>query len=153
MNNLLSFLERAFLTTVALSFALSLANNEIPYLLTISLLGLAAVFFLNAFKPQKIEQTGSEQLDFNDLLGMSIVPKVLWIASAVALIGITFYQLGMEKGYSRTLGSGSLSIIIGTFVLLFLKIREAKHIDKSLPILFRAIPVAVLAVYLYLNLK
>lgn len=93
MHKLLPYLERVFLATLIIGFALQLTGMAIPILKTVSLSGLGVIFFLSAYRPLEIEPVEGEQMGFNELLGLSVVPKVLWISTSITTIGILFYSL------------------------------------------------------------
>lgn len=152
MNNLLPYLERVFLSTITISLILELTSTSFPYLLTTSLIGLAIVFFLCVFKPNENESAENEIQSFKELLSVSIIPKALWMGSALAVLGITFYHLEMKSGYNRTLGSGSTTIVIATIILIYLKASGIRFVEKAVPVLYRAIPTTGIAIHLYLSL-
>ncbi|MGL1886533.1 MAG: hypothetical protein OCD76_08470 [Reichenbachiella sp.] len=149
MNKLLPYLERVFLSTLAIGYILQLTGTGIPIIITIGLAGLGITFFLNAYKPLDLKQTESEQMGLPKLLGMSIVPKILWISTAVATIGILFYTLELgNDGYLNMLYIGSLTIIIGSGIMLILKVIGTKHLSTSIPVFFRALPTLLVVTYI-----
>lgn len=122
---------------------------DIPVLTTIGLGGLGIIFFLSAYKPLEINREESDQIGFNEMLGWLIVPKVLWIGTAVSIIGILFYALHLNKdGYIRMLYIGGGSIITATLVMLLLMAMGIKYMNVNLPIYLRAIPAPLIVAYL-----
>ena len=67
--------------------------------------GLSIVFFLNAFRApdeQETADTGQGPFGFSDLLGLVIIPKVLWISSSIPTIGILFSIIDTgNNGYKQ----------------------------------------------------
>lgn len=149
MNKLLPYLERVFLATLVVAYVLKLTGSELPILMTISLAGLGVTFFLSAYRPLNIETTEGEQMGFNELLGLSIVPKVLWISTAVATIGILFYTLQLgNDGYLRMLYVGASTIIIALVIMLILKAIGTKYLNATFSVFFRALPTLLVVAYI-----
>ncbi len=149
MKKLLPYLERVFLTGLIIGFVFSLTGIEIPYLLTISLGGLGITFFLNAYLPVGIESTEKDKMGFNELLGLLIVPKVLWISSAIATLGILFYTLKLDNnGYMQMLYIGGSTIITPLVIMLILKAIGTKYIKFTNPAIFRAVPILFVIGYI-----
>lgn len=149
IKKILPNLERVLLAILAFGFILQLSGMNIPVLISIGLGGLAVVFFLNGYIPVDIQQSEGEPMGFNELLGLSIVPKILWISAAVTTIGILFYSLQIgNDSYSKMLQIGGSTIVIGTSILLALKVRGVKNINLVLPVLLRALPALIIAGYI-----
>ena len=149
MNKLLPYLERVFLTTLIIAVILQLTGSELPILMTLSLAGLGITFFLSAYKPLNIKAKEGEETGFNELLGLSIMPKILWISTSVATIGILFYTLQLgNDGYLRMLYVGGLTFIIGTVIMLILKAVGTKYLNATLPVFFRALPTMFVVAYI-----
>ena len=149
MNKLLPYLERVFLATLTVAFVLQLTESELPILMTISLAGLGATFFLSAYRPLDFRPTEGEQMGFNELLGLSIIPKVLWISTAIATIGILFYTLQLDNdGYLRMLYIGGSTIITASVIMLILKAMGTKYLNATFPVFFRAMPTLLIVTYI-----
>lgn len=107
--------EKIFLAALGIGWMLrylSLDSN----VLFISLVGLATVYFLNAYKPPEIGPEDSP-VDFTALLALLILPKVMWISSSISLIGVLFHLLEFTGWRQMVLiGAGSL----GTGIFLSL---------------------------------
>ena len=140
MNKLLPYLEKAFLASLIIGFALKLFGTEIPFVFIVSLAGLGITFFMNAYIPLDIEPIEGQQMGFNELLGLTILPKVLWISTAVTTIGFLLYTLQLgNDGYQRILYIGGSAIIISTLIMLILWAIGTKYLNATFPALFRAI--------------
>ncbi len=149
MNKLLPYLERIFLATLAIGYILKLMENHIPILITIGLAGLGVIFFLSAFRPLEFEPTEGEKMGFNEFLGLVTVPKILWISTAVATIGILLYTLQLgNDGYLRMLYIGSSTIAIATLILLGLKATGTKYLNATFPVFYRVFPTFLLVAYI-----
>jgi hypothetical protein len=139
---------------VALLIGTILAIMEIDLTIArISLFVLAATFFLRAFQPPKeIEQSENETFGFSELLARSIIPKVLWISSAVSAIGIAFYLNNFEnKGYKEMLLIGIMSIGAGLVLLTVFLVTGVKHLKTIVPVVLRAVPASLAAIYFFLK--
>ncbi|SNT40414.1 hypothetical protein SAMN05421640_3804 [Ekhidna lutea] len=150
MNRLLPYLERVFLATLAVAFILQLTGSELPILMSLSLAGLGITFFLSAYRPLDIEPEEGEELgDFNELLALTIIPKILWIGTSVATIGILLSTLELgNDGYVTLLYVGLITISIATMIQLGLKVTGTKYINATFPVFFRAIPTLLIVAYI-----
>lgn len=78
-----------------------------------------------------------------------IVPKVLWISSAISALGIAFYFFNFgNDGYKRLMMIGGLTIGIATLLLAIFLISGVKYIKTVTPILLRAVPLFFLDMYI-----
>lgn len=153
MNRALPYLEKIFLVALVAGLLLNYFEIENGALINISLAGLGATFFLLAFKTDDIKpQTEAEEsrLGFNDLLGAIIIPKVLGIGSAVAIIGILFYNLDLgNDGYKQMLGIGGSTILLCILILGYLKISGTKNLDNAINGLFKSVPILFFIYYIF----
>lgn len=135
MNKLLPYLERVLLATLLAGLILRLIGTEIPILITTGLAGLGVTFFLSANRPLNIEPKEGEEIGgFNGLLGLTIIPKILWIGTAVATIGILLYTLQLgNDGYLISLYVGLLTISIATMIQLGFKVTETNYLNVTFP--------------------
>src|SRR5690606_25340598 len=85
--------EKVLLAAVALGVILLVAGVGYGFLIY-SLPVLATAFFLRGYVPlpvpENVPSDSEEEHGFTQLLALSIVPKVLWIACAVSAVGLTF---------------------------------------------------------------
>jgi hypothetical protein len=112
--------------------------------LQISLSGLAGVYFLMAYRPPPPLPEG-EKKGFAQLFSLTILPKALWIGCAVGAIGILFYLLQLEGARQMLLihaASGGLGIGI------FFAFRQTSDSQTLTPVLYRAVPLLLISVYL-----
>jgi hypothetical protein len=112
--------------------------------LQISLSGLAGIYFLMAYRPPAPLPEG-EKKGFAELFSQVIVPKVLWIGSAVGAIGIMFHLLQLE-GARQILVIHAASGGIG--VGMFLAFRQTHDSQALTPVLYRVVPLLLISVYL-----
>lgn len=153
MNKALPYLEKIFLVALIVGILLNYFEIENGGLVNISLAGLGVTFFLLAFKPMDIkpteEEVDKEPLGFNDLLGSTIIPKVLGIGSAVAIIGILFYNLDLgNDGYKQMLGIGGSTIFMCILILTYLKISGTKNLKNAINGLFKSTPILFFIYYI-----
>lgn len=95
--------EWLFLTGLVIGTILAVLTIDTS-VTKVSLIGLAITFFLYAYKPIDIPRTENELLGFSELLALMIVPKVMWISSAVSTLGIAFYLFDFgNPGYKQLL--------------------------------------------------
>ena len=145
----LPLVEKVLLTTLAIGIILTVMQID-STVTRVSLLGLGVTFFLLAYRPNDIpRQEEGEQLGFSDLLGLVIVPKVLWISSAISALGIAFYLFDFgNDGYKRMLMIGGLTISIGTILLIVFSVSGVKHLRTVVPVLQRAVPLCLVDFYI-----
>jgi len=151
MNKLLPYLEKILIAALLIGLLLNYFEIENAGLVNISLAGLAVTFFLNAFKPINTMPTEESEdqvpLGFSDLLGATIVPKVLGIASAVGIMGILFYNLDLgNDGYKQMLSIGGSTILLSSLILGYMKITGVKNLETPMIGVFKAIPI-ILTIY------
>ncbi|ADR22325.1 hypothetical protein MATR_00330 [Marivirga tractuosa] len=154
MIKYLSKAEFLLLGLLAIAVVLESIGTKLDVLYLISLAGLALVFFLFAQVPNRKEEPSSTESNekdkssgFQTLLGFVIVPKVLWIGTAVATIGILFF-LQDFKGAENLLTIGGITIAITTVILLVLRVINVKNLHTVIPILYRSYPTLLAAAYL-----
>jgi hypothetical protein len=144
----LPLVEKVLLTALAIGTILTVMQID-STVTRVSLLGLGVTFFLLAYRPNDIPRQEGEQLGFSDLLGLMIVPKVLWISSAISALGIAFYLFDFgNDGYKQMLMIGGLTIGVGTILLIVFFVSGVKHIRTVLPILLRAVPLCLVDLYI-----
>lgn len=114
----------------------------------ISLVGLAVIFFFRAYIPTDGSRSSDKPGDFKALLGSVILPKVMWISSSVMAIGITFWWLGFN-GYEQMLFIGISTMLTTLLLIVFLLLTRSKHTKALMPILLRAIPLAVTTLLIF----
>jgi hypothetical protein len=149
--NYLPIVEKILLTALAIGTILTLMKID-STVTSVSLLGLGATFFLYTYKLIDIPRQENEQFGFSTLLGLVIVPKILWISSAVSALGIAFYvsDLGND-GYKAMLRIGAVTIGIGTLLLVAFLASGVKHIQMATPVLLRTVPLFLVDMYLLLK--
>lgn len=140
-------IELVFLAGAAIGLLLRFISFDAANLITLSLIGLAIVFFLSAYRPSELVKNENEKLGFTDLLFSTMAPKILWISCSVSTIGLSFYLMGM-KGYQQMLQIGSLSLAVGSLAIAAGMAMQVKHIEKVIPILYRAVPLMLIGFYL-----
>jgi hypothetical protein len=111
---------------------------------------VVVIYFLSAYKPSDLPTDENNPFGFSELLSLSILPKVMWINSAVLAIGILFYLLKNE-GYKQMLMIGCLSMGAALLILLILFIARAKYLNNCASVLLRGIPLLAVAAYIMLK--
>jgi hypothetical protein len=149
MNKFLPRAEMFLLALFAAAIALELFEINLAVLFIISLSGLSLVFFLYAQFPSNTESSGEGNQGFKHVLGLTLVPKVLWISTAVTTVGILFYTQEFP-GMKTMLTVGGISIAICTIILLFLRFMKINGLESVFPILYRSYPALLAAAYILL---
>ena len=147
----LPLVEKILLTSLLVGIVL--VNMQIDSTVAIaSLFGLAVTFFLLAFNPPTLPQDENEMLGFPELLGLTIIPKALWISCAVSVVGLTFYTLGLNNPGAKNMAAiGGFSIALATLALCVLLVTGARHLKINIPVLIRAVPICLIDFYVLLK--
>ncbi|WP_436516089.1 hypothetical protein [Ekhidna sp. To15] len=152
---LVSWVER--LAAVTIAIVLVLNYQRIPAgknLLLMGLAGLAISLFISAYKPRELFSSQEEadefgEFKFSDILGLIIIPKVLWIASGVSAFGIFAYVADFgNDGYVTIIGAGGFSILISILLLLGTLVIGTKKLNTVGPVLLRATLLATADMYI-----
>lgn len=116
----------------------------------VALFGLATVYFLMAYRPIDIPRAEDERLGFPELLGLTILPKVLWLSCSISAVGIGFYLLDLgNDAYRKMLLVGGLTGGIASLILAMLWMQGTKHINFIAPVLIRVVPLCLVDFYLF----
>lgn len=114
----------------------------------VSLVGLAATFFLSAYRPIDIPFDENDKPGFPELLVLTIAPKIAWISAAVVTLGIQLFFTG-GKGYKQLLFIGGTSLVPVTLILLYGIVSGVRHVSFVTHVLYRIVPLLLLAGYFY----
>jgi hypothetical protein len=108
--------------------------------------GLAVVFFLNAYRPPSTSTPDqADRKDFFTLLMQTILPKLLWISSAVGAAALAMvHQHAPKAGYLQMFMIQSVVAIV-CLVAVGLAAAQGKNVQHLVPILYRAIPLTLAA--------
>ena len=134
------------LALLSAAILLELLEINLPILFIISLAGLGLVFFLYAQFPLIYVESSDEDQGFKHLLGLTIVPKILWIGTAITTLGILFY-LQYFPGAAKMLTIGGSTIAICTLILLVFRFMKINGLENVFPILYRSYPALLAAAY------
>jgi hypothetical protein len=150
-SRLVPLMEKVLL--IALIIGVTLTTMNIDTTVTkVSLLGLAVIFFLMAYRPIDLPEEPDAQYGMPELLGLMIIPKVLWISSAISALGLALYVINLgNEGYRTILMVGGLTIAIATLLLIYFVVTGTRHISRVVPILFRALPLCLVSLYILLT--
>lgn len=149
----LNILERLFLVLLIVGLILDFFDLGIFQLTSVSLIALAAVFFLSAYRPSTIPKPEEGTLyGFQELISYIIIPKVLWISTAVLTVGILFFTMNQgNNGYLTMIMVGGTSIVISSIVLLTSMAMGTKYLNHVTPVLLRSTPTLLIGIYLYIQ--
>jgi hypothetical protein len=151
MKKILNKAELLIMGILVIAIALQLLGSKIDLLYSISISGLGLVFFLFAQLPNGQSEPSEKEREFNDLLGHVLMPKVLWIGTAITTIGILFY-LNHFPGALNMLLIGGGTITFCTLILIVLRLTKGLDLQQLIPVLYRAFPALLVAAYFALPL-
>lgn len=141
--------EQVLLGVLIISILLAFLNIESASVMQLCLIGLAGVFFLNAYRPLNIQRTEDEKLGMADLLVSAILPKVMWISCAVSAIGILFYlRQETPQSYQSMLMIGGGSLFVGLLLAGIFTLTGTKNASILQPIFLRAIPLLLIDAFI-----
>jgi hypothetical protein len=146
----LPWVEIFFLLVLTVGITFRYFEIDPNGLVRTSLGGLAIIFFLYAYQPSVIEVPTDEKQGFSSLLSFSILPKVIWLCSSISVIGILFYYRHLSNGYKEILIIGSTSIAGSLFFQCIPYLNGIRN-PKLIPILYRALPILLIDIYILIN--
>jgi hypothetical protein len=148
----LPIVERVFLVGLAVGAILATSHVDTS-VLKISLLCLAIVFFLYAYRPLDPDSSDAgEPVGYLGLLALTVIPKVIWISSAVSVVAILFYFMNSNAaGYKQLAIIGGTSIAVALALLLILLATGAKNLRVVYPVVLRAIPLLLSDAYIFFD--
>jgi hypothetical protein len=140
-----------FLTGL-LTFGILLPKMEVDssLIVVISVFGLAVVFFLQAYNPVLLP-IRSAQMGFRELFSLTVLPKIIWIATSVCTIGILLFLLDINDAYYGTLLIGETALVAGLLIAGYFSMRSATYAKIVMPMLYRAVPVLLISTYILLS--
>jgi len=147
MRKILNKAESLMMGLLTISIVLQLLGSTIESLYAISLSGLALVFLLFAQVPNDANQSSDEQRGTSDLFANVIIPKILWIGTAIATTGILFFLYHLP-GALNLLLSGCGAITVCVAVLIILRLANSQDLKRVIPVLYRAFPALLIAAYI-----
>jgi hypothetical protein len=140
--------EKIFLAGASVGVIFLFLNLD-TLVLVASLIALAFIFFLSAYRPLEVPALENEPQGFQELFAFNILPKVAWIGCAICAIGTALYLIGpANDGYQQMLLIGGMSLLSDTLIFAFFLLKGTKHIHVITPIFFRAIPLMAAAAYI-----
>jgi hypothetical protein len=149
LASIVPWIEVTCTVALMIGVGMTITSGE-ETILTVSLPGLALCYFLSAYlPPPSVTSDENQSHRLIDLLATVIIPKVLWISSAVGTMGVFFTVMKME-GNEQMLLIGVLSLASCVVLLIVFGI-IGKPIRPVFPILLRALPVLAVALYFLLS--
>ena len=150
LGGIIPWIEVTCTVALMIGIGMMITSGEKSILL-VSLPGLALCYFLSAYLPPSVDPDETQPRGFIDLLAMTIIPKLLWIGSAVATMGIFFTVMKME-GKEEMLLIGVLTLSACVVSLMVFGVM-GKPIRPVLPIFLRALPVLAVGIYFLVSLR
>jgi hypothetical protein len=145
--NMLPAIEKLLLGTLVIGIVLHLLHMG-SLVITVSLFGLAGTFFLMAYRPLDMPKTDDEKFGMSDLVALMILPKMLWIGSAVSAIAIAFSLFDPAfQGNKQLLLIAALTLGGAATLFVIFMVAGVKHLNVVMPILVRAIPCLLIDFY------
>lgn len=145
--------ELAALILFVVFWALTYTGTDASQGIMIALSALAAIYFLKAYMPPKQDAPApdakEEKRGFFELLSTTILPKVLWIACSVSVIGLLFYLLNLE-GFKNMLMIGGMTLSIGLLLAVGAMVTGASTGSSNTTALLRVVPLLLIDLYLLL---
>lgn len=144
----LPLIEKVLL--IALAFGIILTAMQMGSVLTgITLFCMGIAYFLYIYRPAAIPRQEGETIGGSGIIALMIVPKVLWMSSAISAFGIAFYLFDFgNDAYKNLLIVGGLSIGFCIILLLVFRVQGVKHLRTVTPIVLRAVPLGIMGLYI-----
>lgn len=148
LAKILPWLESLAIVLILITGVLMLLGMPSEELFMVSMGTLAIVYFNNTRIPVELELPDNTALGFRELMAYMILPKIMWLGAAVAIIGILFHVLKLKGAMEMVLiGGGTLVTALAVLGILFLAGTKELH-QPYRRILPRILPVAIAAIYL-----
>jgi hypothetical protein len=145
-------IERIFLVGLLLGGVCILLHLQ-PFDITVtsvSLFGLGVAYFLSAYKPIEISQNAGDGMKV--LVQYGIIPKVLWISSAVSVIAIALVLLNSDpRGYKQMFFIGAGTLAVGLVITVGMAVAGRLAMRSIAPVLLRATILLAVDVYFLLR--
>lgn len=120
--------------------------------IVVALSGLAGVFFLMAHRPPAPtpeRQEGDSKPGMPALLMQTIMPKVLWLSSAVGAAGLAIYHTHPDNdGYKQLLLIQSATCALAIVLIGLFALQGVSGAKRLVPVLYRAVPITLAGVQL-----
>jgi len=144
--------ERVLWMSLIFGMVLNYFGLDTLLVIQFSLSLLGVLFLLFAFIRSDVGISGGEQTGFKELFAWTILPKVLWLSAGISTLAIFVSTLDLGNDvYLRVLPSGIAANAISTIVLSLLFLSGTKHMQKSLQILIRTIPILLASLQFFSN--
>lgn len=153
LKNLTTYFEIFLVGILAIGLFLLYLDSPIQSLINISLGGLAITIFLMALIPSPtISQSKKSNLMI--LFGHVIIPKVLYISSAIGLFGILIYNLDLpHDGHLSPFYEGGGTIFITLIISIVPLILDPTTLKPLIPAILRGSIVLISIVYFEFELE
>ena len=150
MSTLYVFLEKGELVLIAVLVFLLIAHRmgyETAKSVQIVFMSLAAVYFLMAYKPPVTQgDTAPEKKSLAELLFITILPKMGWIACSVLVIGVMFRLLHLP-GAAEMMTIGTVAGLVPIGIIGMGLVQGSDGARVFLPLLIRLIALDAICVY------
>ena len=157
---LIGLAENAVLLIIAVGILLRYKEvAEGKPLLQIGLAGTAIFWFILAFKRREVFSSQQEANEFGpygftEMLAWIILPKILWIGSAVSMFGVFSHVTNFESdGNIRIMMIGGLSVSICLLILMILVLSGVKKLNMLVPVLIRAVTILIVISYIIFGMN
>lgn len=150
MSVLYGFLEKGELVLIAV-LAVLLITQRMGYATIqsaqIVFMALAAVYFLMAYRPPVAQgDTAPDKKGFAELLFLTILPKMGWIACSVLVIGVMFRLLHLP-GAAEMMTIGTVAGLVPIGIIGMGLVQGSDGARVFLPLLIRLIALDAICVY------
>ncbi|MBS1976728.1 MAG: hypothetical protein JST46_05130 [Bacteroidetes bacterium] len=150
MNVLYGFLKKGELVLIAVLVVLLIMHRmgyDTSQSVQIAFMVLAAVYFLMAYKPPAAPgETSTEKKGFAELLFLTILPKMGWIACSVLIVGVMFRLLHLP-GAAEMMMIGTVAGLVPIALIGMGLVQGSDKARVFLPLLIRLIALDAICVY------
>jgi len=110
--------------------------------LALAFIGLAVVFFLNAYRPPTAPAGDQpDRKDFFTMLTQTILPKILWLSCAVGAAALAMVHMQAEGYKEMFMIQGAAAL--GGLAVVGLAAALGRNVQHLIPIIYRAIPLTL----------
>ncbi len=135
--------EITFIVMILSGHVLNILGVENTILFFLGLSGFIIYYIFKAFNTHNDVFNETETITFQDLLAISILPKVIWISMAVLILYLFLELIFEETDIMLLVYVSGLSLFVATLTLVVLLVMGAKQSANQLEAAIRGVFISV----------
>lgn len=136
--------EIIFIVMILSGYVLNVLGIENAILIFLGLFGFITYYIFKAFNSDNDVNNERNTLTFNDLLAITILPKVICISIAVLILCIFITGIFEEAEIIMLVYASGLSLVVATLTLVVLLFRGVKQSTNQLEAVIRGVVISII---------